>query len=69
MTPKLFFVDTGLLCHLLRLEGKDELILSRQKGAVVETFAVSEFLKHRMNQGKNLSCRRFWRRTCRRRTV
>ena len=51
-TPKLYFVDTGLLCHLLRLEGKDELILSSQKGAVVETFAVSEFLKHRMNQGK-----------------
>ena len=51
-TPKLYFVDTGLLCHLLRLEGKDELILSRQKGAIVETFAVAEFLKHRMNQGK-----------------
>ena len=25
-TPKLYFADTGLLCHLLRLEGKDELI-------------------------------------------
>lgn len=51
-TPKLYFVDTGLLCHLLRLEGRDELILSQHKGAVVETFAVSEFLKHRMNLGK-----------------
>ena len=51
-TPKLYFVDTGLLCHLLRLEDKGELILSRHKGAVVETFAVAEFLKHRMNQGK-----------------
>lgn len=51
-TPKLYFVDSGLLCHLLRLDGKEELILSQQKGAVVETFAVSEFLKHRMNQGK-----------------
>ena len=50
--PKLYFTDTGLLCHLLRLESMEELILSRDKGHVVETFAVSEFLKHRMNQGK-----------------
>jgi len=33
------------------------LLLSRYKGAAVETFAVSELLKHRLNQGKkgNLS--------------
>ncbi|MBQ8136360.1 MAG: ATP-binding protein [Clostridia bacterium] len=51
-TPKLYFVDTGLLCHLLRFESRGDMILSRHKGAVVETFAVAEFLKHRMNQGK-----------------
>ncbi|MBQ6173861.1 MAG: ATP-binding protein [Clostridia bacterium] len=51
-TPKLYFVDSGLLCHLLRLETKEELILSRHKGAVVETFAVSEMMKQRMNQGR-----------------
>ena len=51
-TPKLYFTDTGLLCHLLRLEGKEELILSKHKGEAVETFAVAEFLKNRMNQGK-----------------
>ncbi len=51
-TPKLYFVDTGLLCHLLRLDSKEELLLSRHKGAVVETFAVSELLKHRMNLGR-----------------
>ena len=51
-TPKLYFVDSGLLCHLLRLDSKEELLLSRHKGAVVETFAVSELLKHRMNLGK-----------------
>ena len=56
-TPKLYFVDSGLLCHLLRLDSKEELLLSRHKGAVVETFAVAELLKLRMNQGKkpNLS--------------
>ena len=48
-TPKLYFVDSGLLCHLLRLDSKEELLLSRHKGAVVETFAVAGLLKHRMN--------------------
>ena len=51
-TPKLYFVDSGLLCRLLRLDSKEELLLSPHKGAVVETFAVSELLKSRMNQGK-----------------
>lgn len=51
-TPKLYFVDSGMLCHLLRLETVEDLLLSRHKGAVVETFAVSELLKQRMNQGK-----------------
>ena len=51
-TPKLYFVDSGLLCRLLRLDSKEELLLSQHKGNVVETFAVSELLKHRMNLGK-----------------
>ena len=51
-TPKLYFVDSGLLCHLLRIDSREELLLSRHKGAVVETFAVAELLKHRMNLGK-----------------
>ena len=51
-TPKLYFIDSGLLCHLLRLDTKEELLLSRYKGAVVETFAVAELLKQRMNRGK-----------------
>ncbi|QTQ13036.1 ATP-binding protein [Treponema parvum] len=51
-TPKLYFVDSGLMCHLLRLETKEDLLLSRYKGAAVETFAVAELLKARMNRGK-----------------
>ena len=51
-TPKLYFIDSGLLCHLLRLDSKEELLLSRYKGAIVESFAVAELLKHRMNLGK-----------------
>ena len=38
--------------NLLRLETKEDLLLSKYKGAVVETFAVAELLKHRMNRAK-----------------
>lgn len=56
-SPKLYFVDSGLLCHLLRIESVEELILHPNKGAIVETFALAELLKSRLNQGKqpNLS--------------
>ena len=50
-TPKLYFVDPGLMCYLLRLESKEELLLSDHKGAAVETMAVSELLKQRFNLG------------------
>ena len=51
-SPKLYFVDTGLLCYLLRINSKEELLLSDMKGAIVETFAVAEMLKNRTNIGK-----------------
>ena len=51
-SPKLYFVDSGLLCHLLRIESVEELILHPNKGAIVETFALAELLKGRLNQGK-----------------
>lgn len=51
-TPKLYFVDCGLLCHLLRIESKEDLILSPYKGGIAETFAVSELLKSRLNKAK-----------------
>lgn len=56
-TPKMYFVDTGLLCYLLRINSPEELILSPHKGAIVETYAISELLKSRTNQAKkaNLS--------------
>ena len=52
-TPKLYFTDTGLLCHLLGIDSPEELILSQYRGAVVETFAVAELTKKRTNQGKS----------------
>ena len=54
-TPKLYFVDPGLLCYLLRLDTKEELLLNDHKGAVVETTAVSELLKKRSNMAKKVN--------------
>lgn len=50
-TPKLYFLDTGLLCHLLRIAEPEDLRTHAMRGAVFETWVVSETLKHRYNQG------------------
>ena len=51
-TPKLYFIDPGLMCYLLRLDSREELLLDDHKGAAVETMAVAEMLKKRYNAGK-----------------
>lgn len=51
-TPKLYFIDPGLMCYLIRLDSKEELLLDDHKGAAVETMAVSELLKTRYNEGR-----------------
>ncbi|MCX7269981.1 MAG: ATP-binding protein, partial [Burkholderiales bacterium] len=49
--PKLYFYDTGLLCHLLRIADAQTLSTHAMRGAVFESWVVSETLKHRLNQG------------------
>ena len=44
-SPKLFFLDTGLLCHLLGLRQSEDLNIHPLKGAVFESFVVSEVFK------------------------
>ncbi|NCC60225.1 MAG: ATP-binding protein [Verrucomicrobiae bacterium] len=59
-TPKLYFYDCGLAAWLLGIESPDHLETHPLRGALFETWVVSEFLKRRFNQGQpsNLS---FWR--------
>ncbi len=59
-TPKLYFLDSGLLCHLLRIAGPDELYTHAMRGAVFETWVVGEAMKHRHNLGLPPDLR-FWR--------
>ena len=49
--PKLYFLDTGLLCHLLRIDSPLTLATHALRGAVFESWVVAETLKHRFNQG------------------
>lgn len=50
-TPKLYLLDTGLMCHLLRIASARDLHVHAARGAVFETWVVSETLKHRYNRG------------------
>jgi predicted AAA+ superfamily ATPase len=44
-TPKVYLLDTGILCHLLRISETDLLMNSEYKGMLYESFVYSELLK------------------------
>ena len=48
-TPKLFFMDTGLLCYLCGWKTPQTAEFGAQNGAIFETFAVSEIIKSHLN--------------------
>lgn len=45
-SPKVFFNDTGVLCSLLRINTKDELLNSNYSGQIFETYIFCELQKH-----------------------
>ncbi|KQP21494.1 ATP-binding protein [Pseudorhodoferax sp. Leaf267] len=59
-TPKLYFLDTGLLCHLLRIDSPQTLATHAMRGAIFECWVVSETLKYRFNRGLDADLY-FWR--------
>ncbi|MCX6539824.1 MAG: ATP-binding protein [Acidobacteria bacterium] len=44
-SPKLYFLDSGLLCYLLRITRDAEVATHPLRGAIFETFVVSELFK------------------------
>lgn len=50
-SPKLYFTDTGLLCYLLRVRTTEDLVMHASRGAIFETWVVSETLKNYYNRG------------------
>ena len=59
-SPKLYFLDAGLLCWLLGIQAPDQLKTHPLRGSIFETFVVSELLKTRYNQGERTGLH-FWR--------
>lgn len=51
-TPKVYLVDTGLACHLLRIEEPRQLASHPLRGNLFETLLVNELLKRRLNSGR-----------------
>ncbi len=51
-SPKLYFYDTGLLCYLLSITKAEDLAYHGQRGAIFETFVVSEMIKARYHSDK-----------------
>lgn len=49
-SPKLYFCDTGLLCHLLNIRTVEDLLAHPLRGEVFENLVVSERLKYHFNR-------------------
>jgi predicted AAA+ superfamily ATPase len=50
-SPKIHFLDTGLACHLLGITEPDQLRYHPLRGALFESWVVSEVLKSRLHRG------------------
>lgn len=59
-TSKLYFVDPGLAAWLLGIQKSQQLEVHHARGALFETFVVSELLKRRFNKGLEPNLY-FWR--------
>jgi len=59
-SPKLYFLDTGLLCYLLRIRSPEELVQHAARGHVFESFLLAELHKHFIHRGEQPSIY-FWR--------
>jgi uncharacterized protein len=51
-SPKLYFLDSGLLCFLLGIRGEDEILQHSQRGAIFETLVLSELHKNFLHRGE-----------------
>ena len=59
-SPKLYFLDSGLLCYLLRIRSPDDLRFHAARGAVFESWVVSEIVKNYVHRGLEPDAY-FWR--------
>lgn len=60
-SPKIYFLDTGLLCFLTAWSSRDTIERSAISGNVFETFVIAEILKTYVNSGANTNNLYFYR--------
>ncbi|MEO0348155.1 MAG: ATP-binding protein [Pseudomonadota bacterium] len=58
-TPKLYFYDPGLVCHLLGIESAEHAKIHASRGALFEGCVISEVIKNNINNAKSSNCY-FW---------
>ncbi|MFC1781771.1 ATP-binding protein [Planctomycetota bacterium] len=51
-SPKLYFLDSGLLCYLLGINKPDELMVHSARGAIFESWVIAELYKSYYHAGK-----------------
>jgi hypothetical protein len=51
-SPKLYFLDSGLLCYLLGIHKPDELLMHSARGAIFECWVIAELYKSYYHTGK-----------------
>ncbi|NDY95318.1 ATP-binding protein [Wenzhouxiangella limi] len=51
-SPKLYFLDTGLLCWLLGIQAQEQLATHPLRGAIFETWIIAELRKAYLNRGE-----------------
>lgn len=57
---KLYFLDPGLLCFLLRIRSPEDLRLHASRGAIFESFVLSDLYKNFIHRGREPDLH-FWR--------
>ncbi|RKY07525.1 MAG: AAA family ATPase [Planctomycetota bacterium] len=51
-SPKLYFLDSGLICYLLGIHKPDELLMHSARGAIFESWIIAELYKSYYHTGK-----------------
>lgn len=59
-TPKLYFYDTGIACHLLEIKSEKDLAQHYLRGGLFESMIISDLFKEYFNRGERPSIY-FWR--------
>lgn len=61
-SPKLYFIDTGILCTLLRIKTSLELMEHYLRGSIIESYIIADVLKQYYNSNERPALY-FWRDT------